>query len=251
MFIKIFLFFSFFLTIASSADSADKHSTKLVVGLIESERPPYFMTLPDSETLSGVYIDILSAISRNSTLAFEYKYLPQARIRSYMKNGRLDIEPGIHKSWRTEEHERENSVYSDIFMQSDEVLIFGNRKFNKIPSSDLLLNLRNCAMLGFKVLDEMENDMTRSAAKYRVSTEIQVVRMLILDRCDYSVIPTDVLRFIDPDLVKQIRQSPVINTFDLRFRFHVSHKHLVPEFNSALEELRRDGTIEKIKNKYR
>lgn len=73
--------------------SAMNSHTNLTVGLISEGRPPYFFV--DNGEAKGVYIDILDKISAETGIYIDYKFLPQARIRHYIKSQFIDIEPGI------------------------------------------------------------------------------------------------------------------------------------------------------------
>lgn len=67
---------------------------RLQVGLIHPERPPYYSDGHGTRP-QGLFVELLEILATDLNIALDYKFLPQARLREYMKLGDLDIEPGI------------------------------------------------------------------------------------------------------------------------------------------------------------
>ncbi|RBW65089.1 hypothetical protein DS893_11600 [Vibrionales bacterium C3R12] len=117
--------------IATLSWGVSNAETVLNVGLIDQDRSPYFYRSGDNGQIRGAYIDILNIIGEKLDVSFTYKQLPQARIRLYMKNGQLDLEPGIAQDWRLEPGEIKATVYTDTFYRSKEVIVYNPKQFKR------------------------------------------------------------------------------------------------------------------------
>ncbi|MCW8331870.1 transporter substrate-binding domain-containing protein [Photobacterium sp. SDRW27] len=217
----------------------------LKVGLIDHDRPPYFWLPTSDNPPRGAYIDILEYIGQRLDIEFEYQFLPQARIRHYMKNQRLDLEPGIDSGWRTEPGEREASVYTLPLFRSEEVIVYNRSRFSPQPEIDTFVGARPCKVLGFNNF-ELSND--RLEIERELLTEAQLFEMLLKGRCDYALFPTDVFSFARID--ERLAATLPVASYDLRIRLSRQYAYLVPDFNRVINELRGSNQIRVIFEKY-
>ena len=212
----------------------------LSVGFIKADRLPYFANKSGDLPVRGLYVDLLDKISQHSGIKFDYQFIPQARIRLYMKNGLLDIEPGIDRSWRLEPKEAENSVYSIPFMQSKEVIAYNKDKFPNFSLSTP--NLSTCAVLGFS--------QSNVAKDSRILTEVQILNMLQKGRCDSAEFPVDVLKYHLNKGHPSIRYTQPHSIFSLRLRLHISKKYLLANINNSIRSLLDSGEFEQLYSRY-
>lgn len=217
----------------------------LAVGLINQNRPPYFWQATDGSPPDGAYIKILERVGKASGLRFTYQFLPQARIRHYMKNQVLDIEPGIDRSWRQEPGEDEVCVYSDIFYTSKEVIVYNpsNLHRDNLTPEDFK-ELTPCAVLGFNNIDFDEGENHTYTQSKELLTENQMIQLLKRGRCDFAVFPIDVIRK-DINTGVLTATQPVA-TYQLRFRISAKNKNLLPFFNAVIKEMQASGEIKKL-----
>ena len=218
-------------------------STALDVGLISGGRPPYFWQNTSGQ-FEGIYIDLLTQISQKTGITFRYRDLPQPRIRLYMKYGELDLEPGIDPSWRQEKGEAESSIYSDVFLESPEILVFRpHLNIEKTGDNIALSHLVNCKVAGF-------NTIFKAASDLQTHTEKQILHLLQRGRCDYVMIPKLVFNYWLLDHTHDLTSSHNISIYQLRFRLTKAHQHEVSLINGAIQQLKTTGEIDKILHHY-
>ena len=215
----------------------------LDVGLIDQDRYPYFINSPRQSSNRGAYIDLLDKIGEVINIEFRYKFLPQPRIRHLMKYQKLDVEPGIDKSWRTELREDENSVYTIPFYESEEVIVYRKASLSSMPTKELDFEaLSSCSMSGFNDIDIALQDVD-------ITGESISFKMMELGRCDYTLIPRVVLNA--KGLVSDhLGVTATMKTYSLRIRLAKKHEHLVARMNNAISTLIADGYIDKLFSSY-
>ncbi|QFT13555.1 ABC transporter substrate-binding protein [Vibrio sp. THAF190c] len=238
------------LSVLMSAPSfAMDASTNLTVGLIEQDRQPYWLLPKKGEQPTGAYIDILNEVSKITGISFSYKFAPQARLRRYMLNQVIDIEPGIDDTWRTEPGEAESSVYSIPFYASKEVVAYLPSRLRS-PELELSLNDfehdRPCSVLGF---DTIEHKGYESTDYFKAITEQQMIMQLKLGRCDFAIFPIDVIQK-ELDYGYLISSKP-ISTYQLKLRLSKKKQHLLGDINSAIQTIKDRGDIQRIMDSYK
>ena len=214
---------------------------ELRVGLISDGRKPYFW-LDEKGQAKGIYIALLEQISALLEENISYQFLPQARIRLYMKHAYLDIEPGIAEGWRTEPLEIESSVYSEPFLESDEVYVYNrNNKLSPLPSADELFPLKRCSIMGFNKLDiaQAKNDK-------EVRTEAQMLELLNRQRCDYILMPKLVFDFWAQGRKHNLATTDTIATYHLRLRIQKHKQYLLPAINTVITNMLNKGEINQL-----
>mgnify|MGYP000067738395 CR=1 FL=1 len=216
------------------------HEETLSVGFIKTDRLPYFANKSENHPVRGLYVDLLDKISQHTGIKFNYQFLPQARIRLYMRNGLLDVEPGIDSSWRPQPDEVESSVYSIAFMKSKEVIVYNKNKYPTLPLPKN--NLLNCAVVGFA------NSGFSSESK--LMAEVQILDMIQKNRCDTAIFPIDVLKYHLTEKYPDIRYTQPVFNYTLRLRLHKSKEHLLDKINNSIQALLDSGEFTQLYNKY-
>lgn len=217
----------------------------LRVGLINYDRPPYFWLPRLDNSASGFYIDLLEAVGAKADLEFEYLFYPQVRLRRYMLQGKLDLEPGIDRIWRREPGEEEASVYSKPFLASGEVLVLSKQVLDFYAEQQGFVN---CAVLGFNTAENLNE--TQGQNNQQLLTEVQILKSLDSQRCNRALMPQHVLEYYLSESDYDVIVSNVVKTYILRLRLHRSQQHLLPTINKALEVLISEGEIERLLRKY-
>lgn len=230
--------------IATLSWGVSSAETVLNVGLIDQDRSPYFYRSGDNGQIRGAYIDILNIIGEKLDVSFTYKQLPQARIRLYMKNGQLDLEPGIAQDWRLEPGEIKATVYTDTFYRSEEVIVYNPKQFKqtKVDISDFD-QLIPCSILGFN-----DFKLINVNTKNEIATEKQSIHLLKLNRCDYALFPIDVIK---PEIEQgYLERTKPVAIYNLRFRLAKKYQYLLPEFNRQIKLMTESGEITRIMNEH-
>jgi len=217
----------------------------LTVGLISPERPPYFWREDKTGELKGIYIDLLNQLMKKSDINLNYQFYPQPRLREYMRLGKLDIEPGIDSQWRTEKGEQESSVYSNVFMTSEEVYVFSETHFDHPPIQEQLMAKQLCRLQGF---DTIEKEQLIDAR--RLVSEVQILDMVAQGHCHYALVPIPALKYWQEKNNKALNSTAPIVSYQLRIRLNVKFQDLIPEINKQLAVMNSEGKIDDIIAKY-
>ena len=227
------------------ADIASSQAVNLQVGLVSPKRIPYYWVDQNTQEVQGLYVDILDKVSELTDIQFDYQFYPQARLRKLVKSGQLDLEPGIDASWRMEEGEAEASVYTDIFMQSNEVYVFAPEHHVKSPNGDNLKSKVGCGVNGFNFFDNGNRQI-----EFEPTTEQQVLMMVAMGRCHYVLVPEIVADHWLTTNPYNITVSEDVVSYDLRFRLHKQHHALLDEVNQAINTLKQSGELQALIAKY-
>ncbi|QFT13533.1 ABC transporter substrate-binding protein [Vibrio sp. THAF190c] len=218
------------------------YSTTLDVGLVDADRPPYFVRSTTHTSVSGMYIDIMDEIGKQTGIDFNYKFLPQKRIRAYIKIGLLDVEPGIDPEWRQEEGEVESTVYSDVLFQSPEVLVYNPSKFPTPPQHAELMHHKSCKMLGFNGVQESK------LKEHALTSEEQIIDLIKLQRCDWAIFPIDVINA--QSSFGRLKYTEPVAIYSLSLRLHKEHTELLQPINEAIQNMKQSGKLHAIIHSY-
>ncbi|OBQ54045.1 hypothetical protein SP90_06090 [Halodesulfovibrio spirochaetisodalis] len=221
----------------ASADS-------LVVGLMNVDRPPYFWKDSAGE-YHGIFIEVLHELEKDTEIHFTFKALPKARLRLYMVAGKLDVEMGIAPQWRREKGEVENSVYSVPFMLSEEVYVTSAAKGSfdaqkNVPSGD-----KFCGVIGFS-----KPAVSGNINRQDFLCEAQLLKMIDKKRCDYTIMPLDIYRYLAQGQLYHIAASQPISTHNMRLRLHKRNLELLPRLDAALVRMKEDGRLAALLDRY-
>lgn len=223
--------------------ASDLNAQSLSVGLMNVDRPPYYWK-NDAGEYQGLFIEVLENLSKETGISFSYQALPQARIRLYMTAGKLDVEPGVDSSWRNSKGEPESSVYTDPFMLSEDIFVVSGMKNIEKPKRSDFAGLKFCSVLGFTKTSFDHKDATRN--RQELLSEMQILEMLDKGRCDYTLLPVEVLNYLQQLSAYSVTRSDPVALFALRLRLHQRHKKLVPALNTALDKMKQDGRMAAI-----
>lgn len=238
---KFFYGFCFILFFSSTV----KANELLRVGLIEGGRAPYFFA--ETDTRTGLYKDILKAVSRISGVEFSIRYYPQARLRKMMLSGSLDIEMGTDALWRQAKGEVEQSIYSIPFMTSTESWIADATNKNRMHALITTQGLaRPCLVLGFNV----EHNMKSASENVKGNSDLHLINMIAKKRCDLALIPDVILDYYQIKKDSRFVLSPAKKEHRLSIRLGSKHHAILPLINRALKQMLQSGELEKLMKKY-
>lgn len=220
------------------------HAESLVVGVMSADRPPYFWK-DKTGGYKGIFVEVLDELTKETDIHFSYKALPKARLRLYMVAGKIDIEMGVAKEWRQKKGELATSVYSIPFMESKEVYVTHSFYGSFAPETDTPLGEKYCGILGFSM-------PKGSVGKKRQDflCEVQLIKMIDKRRCDYTVMPYDIYRYIIREAKYSVAASAPISTHAMRIRLHKRNEWLLPRVNAALKRIKQSGRLALLLKKY-
>lgn len=216
----------------------------LVVGVMSADRPPYFWK-DKTGGYKGLFVDVLDELTKETDIHFSYKALPKARLRLYMVAGKIDVEMGIAKEWRQKKEELATSVYSIPFMESKEVYVTHSSSEKVDSANDVPLGDKFCGILGFSM-------PKGSIGKKRQDflCETQLIKMIDKRRCDYTVMPYDIYRYLIRGANYSVAASAPISTHAMRVRLHKRNEWLLPRINAALKRIKQSGVLASLLKKY-
>lgn len=125
-------------------------------------------------------------------------------------------------------------MYSDVFLASKEVYAFSGERELNIASRYSI----GCSVNGF---NQLENEDPKE--RVMITTEGQLLKMLELGRCDYYLVPLDVLNYWNDLNGTDIKSSKLVKTYYLRLRLNKRHEHLLAPINAMLRALKNSGEL--------
>jgi len=210
---------------------------------------PYWIV--KSEQTSGILNDFMLQLDQHlNTSLIANSPLPNKRAQMRFKEGAIKIECCVNEAWRTSPEQAEVSLWSDVVMSVEEVLIFpaGQRfEFNKLEDlkGKTIATVRGYGYVG-------DNYFQRSDSGDNISQ----IQKVALGRTDAGIIDRVELAYTlkNSKVLKErnikIEVGPVINRSELKIRVHISRPKLIAQINAALAKMKQDGTIQNIIDKY-
>jgi len=227
--------------IASSAEV-------LTVILYSNGYPPY--SFPAANPDKGIYLDILEEVSKITGDEFIPAYYPAKRKLKVFESGQMHIEPGVNPNWR--KPWKDISVYSIPFGTFTDVIFFRKgEEFTAKNVSDLkgkkVLTVRGYRYPGYE--EKFSND---TITRYDTNNELQMLKFLSATNrdADAGFINKDILMYYMNEHNMKFDIGDSIAEVPAMFRFHITKKHVIERFNSALTSLIDSGTVESIFKKY-
>lgn len=229
----------------SSVSFADTFRVMLHTGSF----PPYFFDKGDART--GTIKDIYSAIAQETGDTIEYVRVPFNRALHKFEIGEIDIEPMTNPAYRGDS--TVIGVYSVPFAVAEEVILFNKKEFIQVNSPDDLLGKTVGVVKGYYYPNYTpyfeDGRIKTSSAK----SENKLIKLLAANRFSQALINKDFAQYTmkEQGLKDQLAVGQTFNALDMMIRFHPNKKEAVPRFNTAIQKLKDNGTIEKIYNSYR
>ena len=151
---------------------------------------------------------------------------------------------------RASKEQAEVSLWTDVLMTVEEVLIFPIGKsfeFNKLEDlkGKLISTVRGYGYVGSEFFIRSDS-----------SDNISQIQKVALQRADAGIIDRSTLSYLLKNSRKlkerstKIEIGPVINRSDLKIRVHISRPELVKSINIAIKKMKQDGTIQKAIDSY-
>jgi len=226
-------------------------SAPLTFGTVE-ELPPY--SFIKNNKLVGIDIDIAQEIFKRWGKEITIKGFPWARLKLELEVGELD---GIVALYLEESHSLARVLDTSIPMYRSKVKIFSLSNKNLKVTSLSDLNGRAVGIIrgyeyGFEEIDKSQN-----FRKNEVAIDKQLVGMLHLGRIDVAII--EELPFLnyarELGLKGQFKSVYTLSEWPIRMGFSnrqlgaESYK-MAKEVSEIIKQMEKEGTIQKIKNRY-
>lgn len=243
---KIFLSILVIVMLSPSANSSD-----VLIASGHSEYPPFMWK--EGEKIVGVGIELTAMIFGELGIKVTSKYIGAwQRLQKSAEVGKVDLIAGIYKN----EDRLKYLLFPDESYTPDPVVIFV-RKGKSFPFTkwQTLIDKKGGAIIGDSFEQEFDQYAKSNLNIYRVKQIGQAFEMMIADRLDYVIcglysgriqtmkmgIQSDI-EYLSTPLVTPI----AFQAFSKKSKFI---KYL-PYFSKRISELKADGTIDKLIEKY-
>lgn len=221
----------------------------LNVGLLKSGNPPF--AFPKGGKDTGIYVDLLFEIAKITGDDFKLLYLPKKRTLKAFENGEIDIEPGVNPAWRKEWSHL--SRYSIPFISYTDVLVFRPNEHFSVSGVNDLFGKKVATVRGYFYPGYEDEFRSGKIHRFNVNHEFQLLKFLSLKQrgADAAFINSKVLHYYMKVNNVAFDIGDTIGNVPVMFRFHKDKEGVLLRFNKALTVLIKNGTLEKILNKYK
>ena len=236
------LFLGLFLVIPLVSAAEDNLS--VTVGI--NHAPPYRVVT--DEGVSGLYVEVFNEIAQRIGWKVGYVEAPFRRLLRMMEEGYIDIMLGPLK---TSEREKVMAFVAPVF-PPERKLFFYHREENRVTAYDDLYGMKIGVLSGASYFEKFDTDGELS--KEPIARYESLMRMLEMGRVDVVVAPELVGRYTVNQLGIDVSESP--------YQVPGEHSYIAISRNSpalswqdqvsaTFEELRKDGTYDKLVSGYR
>ena len=237
------------LPVSSAVFSAEK-----LVFVTSQWWPPYKFV--ENGQIIGAHVDTLREVCKRLGYEVEIQLLPWARALQYATQG-YDVQgkqvDGIFSFLKTEE--RTQSFYYPIESLGSVKSVLVAPKGSNITVSSLndLKGKTIGVVRGYSYTPEFDNDKT--LAKQVAKDNTQLLNMLFKKRTDLVAGEEEPLKFVAKQLGQEIEtlyvlsESPYYTAFSKK-ALGDERKVLIEKFSQTLRQLKEEGVIQKIEEKY-
>lgn len=211
--------------------------------------PPYFFEEDNIE--KGTIRDIFSAIAEETGDTIEYVRVPFKRALHKFETGSVDIEPMTNPVYR--ESSSVKGIYTIPYTVAEEIVLFHKDHYTLVEKPEDLFGHSIGVVNGYhypKYSPYFEDGQIKPLP---LKNEHKLIKLLAAERLSQVLINKDFAQYEikKQNLSEQLILGPSYHVLDMMIRFHPKKKDAVPRFNKAIDKLVKDGTIDKIYQKYR
>ncbi len=221
----------------------------LTYAVTDESWAPYWIV--EEQRVSGILHEFMQALDERLPEQLQPSHpLPPLRTQKLLREGQLQIECCVSRSWRSDAEQAEVSVWTIAVLDAEEMLIFApGRSFPYQRLEDLrgrsIATVRGYGYAGSDYFQR--NDGADALALiYRVAQGRSEAG--ILDRLEWRY-----LRHVESQLQApswQVEEGPIIHRSQLRMRLHRDLLGRREAFDAAIRSLQQDGTLTRIVARY-
>ena len=238
----------FYLAILFFATTAASHASQKLV-FFATDFPPYEMENPSDPNLPGFDVEVIIEAFRRVNIQAEINFLPWKRIILLAKKGEI---AGVVSCARKKS--RDNFIlYSDpISYATHSFIVKADYEGKNLLTLQDAQELRNLVVSGYTT----EKELRDAKVEFDESeNDLLAIRRLLERPYDTFYSTRENIEYLSK--ANSFRDK--IKIFDLRkLSYHLCFTKdwpdadkLVREFNHGLEEIRKDGAFQNIRNKYK
>lgn len=204
----------------------------------------YYPYYSDDSINPGILPELIEHIFETANIKGQHVELPAKRTVKYLQQGLIDFDV-MSPAWLSEQ-EKNNPlyIYSDTLLPVNEYLVslVANRK--QWQSTQALQNKNVGTVLGYYYHND--SDFTRIDFK----SERELMLALDKKRVAVAILDEVVASYWASQLNIDISIGAQHSSGFLRIRLRNEHHAFLAVINDAIDQLKNDGTISKISNKY-
>ncbi len=221
----------------------------LTYAVTDESWAPYWIV--EEQRVSGILHEFMLALDKRLPESLLASHpLPPLRTQKLFREGQLQIECCVSRSWRSDAEQAEVSLWTVPVLETEEMLIFPpGRAFPYSRLEDLrgrsIATVRGYGYAGSEHFQRSDGADVR-ALIYRVAQGRSEAG--ILDRLEWRY-----LQHVDEQLQAprwQVEEGPTIHRSQLRLRLHRKLQGRLEAFDAAIRSLQKDGTLAQIVAKY-
>jgi len=244
---KLFYCFVFFALLTTLPQLG--YSDPVKYSVTNESWSPYWITT--SNKVSGILNDVMQQLDQRMSISLEADNPSTVkRAQTMFKVGGVQIECCVSKDWRNLPAQSKISLWSDTVMTVEEVLIFPVGKSFKFTNFDDLKgrNISTIRGYGYAGSDIFSRTDSIDNTSQILKVALGEAEAGIIDRAEltYALKYNRILK--ERNIKLEI--GPVINRSELKMRIHFSNPELLEPINIAILEMKQDGTVQNIIDRY-
>ncbi len=211
---------------------------------------PFFMV--ENNQFTGIGLEILTEVVRRTGDTVTIKHLPTKRSIFMFDEKEIDMMLIDSPLWNDPE-KAEGMVFSNEVMSLQEHIYFLKENYIEVEKPTDLSGKTMYVMSGY-YYPVFEDAFKRGIVKkYEVDSESRLIKLLVYKRADAIFMDSIAFQYTisklgyDKTLVKKGFQ---LSNTTLGIKIRRDKAHILPRFNKAIAEMKRDGTIDLIIKKY-
>lgn len=212
--------------------------------------PPY--SYEQQGVYKGIFPDIFNEISKRTGLCFTYVSVSVARGKKLFEQGLIDIEPGMHPSWRADSVSP--GLYTIDFAFSREIILSNQAK--RLDSVRQLYGRVVGRVRGY-IYQGLEAHFNQSPDDDKIivydnTSERELLAQLYHQRFEYILIgntTSNYYRLLNPEY-KKFHEVYEVSNLPVGMRLQASLAKLKVQLDEVLTTMIADGSIERIYANY-
>lgn len=207
---------------------------------------PPFEFINDQNKITGFDIDLVQELSKRA--GFEYKFVNMSfdGIIPALKAGKID---GVASAMSATDERRKSIDFTKSYYSTENIYL-KKKSNNKITDKKSLKGKKIGAQLG--TVQEIAAKDIDGAKVVPAEETVPLILGLKAGKMDAVILDSSIgYGYLkqNPDLVEFFKESDGSEGFSMAFD-KGKHKELIEKINAALDEIKKDGTYDKLLEKY-
>ncbi len=219
------------------------HAEELVIPVYDRHQPP--LVLLDDGAISGIYVDLFREILTRAGIAPRFVSVPKRRARIMFEEGESVLSCCDNPVWRTRPKEQQVQMFSVAFYNTRDVFVFPVGKRFEIDNLSTLSDKRVAVIRGYGY-----RGSEWFGERVDIAIESELLEFIALGRADVAIVNDDVAKLWLFENGPKVELGSYHDIASLHVRVHRKREDLLPKINEAIGDIIRDGTRDRIVNRY-